>query len=71
MKARAKAVLPLPSDPAQPDDVAGGYVQGEALRQPLGIREGLDAHGERLARRRALALRGAARPIVSIGNDRA
>ena len=57
--------------PREPDHVAGGYVRGEALPQPLGIREGLDAHGERLARRRALALRGAARPIVSIGNDRA
>ena len=51
--------------PGEPDHVAGGYVRGKALRQPLGIREGLDAHGERLARR------GAGRPIVSIGNDRA
>ena len=56
---------------AKPDYIAGCHVGSELRRQPLGIREGLGAHGERLAQRGALALRGARRPIVSIGNDRA
>ena len=53
------------------DHIAGCRVRGEALRQPLGLREGLDVHYEGIARRGALALRGAPGPVVSTGSDRA
>ena len=57
--------------PAEPDYIAEDRMRGEALREPLGLLESVRAHGKGLARCRALAPRGARRPIVSIGSDRA